>query len=70
MRSLVVKLTLAFLVVSLAGIMLVAVLTRQATVAEFDRFVKLAAAALASKAICASLGIKTEEEHFRFGFAA
>ncbi len=37
---------------------------------EFDRFVKLAASALASKAICTTLGIKADEEHFRFGFAA
>ena len=37
---------------------------------EFDRIVKNAAAMLASKHICASLGIKPEEERFRFGFAA
>ncbi len=39
MRSLVVKLTLAFLVVSLTSIALVAALTRHATVAEFDQYV-------------------------------
>jgi hypothetical protein len=37
---------------------------------DFDRVVKLAASALASKRICASLSIKPEEEHYRFGFAA
>ena len=37
---------------------------------EFDRFIKAAANALAAKHICASLNIKTEEERFRFGFAA
>ena len=37
---------------------------------EFDRIVKTAAGMLASKHICASLGIKAEEEKFRFGFAA
>jgi len=37
---------------------------------EFDRLVKNAAGMLASKHICASLGIKPEEENFRFGFAA
>lgn len=37
---------------------------------DFDRIVKLAAGALASKCICASLNIKPEEEHYRFGFAA
>jgi len=37
---------------------------------EFDRVVKTAAGMLASKHICASLGIKSEEERFRFGFAA
>ncbi len=36
----------------------------------FDRLVKNAAGMLASKHICASLGIKPEEEKFRFGFAA
>ena len=38
--------------------------------AEFDRLVKTAANMMASKRICASLGIKPEEERFRFGFAA
>jgi hypothetical protein len=37
---------------------------------EFDRFVKVAASAAASKLICASLGIKPDEERYRFGFAA
>ena len=37
---------------------------------EFDRIVKVAANALASQRICASLNIKPEEERFRFGFAA
>lgn len=37
---------------------------------DFDRIIKNAAAMLASKHICASLGIKPEEERFRFGFAA
>lgn len=37
---------------------------------EFDRIVKTAAGMLASKHICASLGIKPEEEKYRFGFAA
>jgi hypothetical protein len=32
--------------------------------------VKTAAGMLASKHICASLGIKAEEEKFRFGFTA
>lgn len=36
---------------------------------EFDRIVKVAAAALASKRICASLNIKPEEERYRFGFS-
>jgi hypothetical protein len=36
---------------------------------EFDHIVKTAAGMLASKHICASLGIKPEEERFRFGFA-
>jgi hypothetical protein len=38
--------------------------------AEFDRMIKNAAGILASKHVCASLGIKPEEERFRFGFAA
>lgn len=37
---------------------------------DFDKMVKTAAAMLASKTICASLGIKPEEERYRFGFAA
>lgn len=38
--------------------------------ADFDRMIKNAAAMMASKRVCASLGIKPEEERFRFGFAA
>lgn len=37
---------------------------------EFDRMIKTAAAMVASQRICHSLGIKPEEERFRFGFAA
>ena len=37
---------------------------------EFDRMIKKAGGLLASKAICASLGIAAEEEHSRFGFTA
>lgn len=37
---------------------------------DFDKVVKTAAGMLASKRICASLGIKPEEEKYRFGFAA
>ncbi len=37
---------------------------------EFDKMVKTAAGMLASKTICVSLGIKPDEERFRFGFAA
>jgi hypothetical protein len=37
---------------------------------EFDRMVKTAAGMMASKHICSSLGIKPEEETFRFGFTA
>jgi hypothetical protein len=37
---------------------------------EFDKLIKTAAGMLASKHVCASLGIKPEEERFRFGFAA
>lgn len=37
---------------------------------EFDRLIKVAAAAVASKLICASLNIKADEERYRFGFAA
>jgi len=35
---------------------------------EFDRIIKTAAGMMASKHICASLGIKSDEEKFRFGF--
>jgi hypothetical protein len=37
---------------------------------EFDRIVKTAAGMLAAKHVCASLGIKPEEEKYRFGFTA
>ena len=37
---------------------------------EFDRVVKTAAGMLASKRVCASLGIKPDEEKYRFGFTA
>lgn len=37
---------------------------------DFDRLVKNAAGMLASKHLCASLGIKAEEEKYRFGFTA
>jgi hypothetical protein len=37
---------------------------------EFDTIVRSAANLLASHKICASLGLKPEEERFRFGFAA
>lgn len=37
---------------------------------EFDRIVKIAAAEVAAKLICASLHIKADEERQRFGFAA
>jgi hypothetical protein len=37
---------------------------------EFDKMIKTAAGVLASRHICASLSIKPEEEHYRFGFAA
>ena len=37
---------------------------------EFDRIVKTAAKMLAAKHRCASLGLKPEEEKFRFGFTA
>lgn len=37
---------------------------------DFDRVVKIAASAIASKRICSSLNIKPEEEHHRFGFTA
>jgi hypothetical protein len=38
--------------------------------AEFDRIVTIAASGVAARLICTSLNIKTEEERFRFGFAA
>jgi hypothetical protein len=38
--------------------------------AESDKMLKTAADVLASRHLCASLGIKPEEEHFRFGFTA
>ena len=37
---------------------------------ESDRMIRTAASILAGKRVCASLGIKPEEQHFRFGFAA
>ncbi len=37
---------------------------------DFDRMVKTAADLLASRHLCASLDIKPEEEHWRFGFTA
>lgn len=37
---------------------------------EFDKMIKSAAGRLASKSICATLGISAEEEHYRFGFTA
>jgi hypothetical protein len=37
---------------------------------EFDKMIRGAANLLASRKIQASLGIKAEEERFRFGFAA
>ena len=37
---------------------------------DFDKMLRTAAGMLASKHLCASLGLKSEEEHFRFGFAA
>ena len=37
---------------------------------EFDRIIKTAGGMVASRHICTSLGIKPEEEHFRFGFTA
>jgi len=36
--------------------------------ADFDKLIKTAAGMMAGKAICASLGLSTEEEHHRFGF--
>ncbi|NBV21483.1 MAG: hypothetical protein EBS05_06110 [Proteobacteria bacterium] len=37
---------------------------------ESDKMLKTAAGVLASRRLCTSLGIKPDEEHFRFGFAA
>jgi hypothetical protein len=37
---------------------------------DFDKMIKTAAGTMASKRICASLGIKPDEEHYRFGFTA
>ena len=37
---------------------------------DFDRMIREAANLLASRKICSSLGIKPEEERFRFGFLA
>jgi hypothetical protein len=37
---------------------------------DFDRMVRNAASLMASRKICSSLGIKPEEEQFRFGFSA
>jgi len=37
---------------------------------EFDKMVKTAAGMLAAQHICSSLGITTEEAHYRFGFSA
>ena len=37
---------------------------------EFDRVVKTAAGMLAANTVCKSLGIKPEEEKYRFGFSA
>jgi hypothetical protein len=37
---------------------------------QFDKMVKTAGGMLASRSICQSLGISTEEERYRFGFAA
>ena len=37
---------------------------------DSDRILKTAAGMLAAKHLCASLGIKPEEEKFRFGFTA
>lgn len=37
---------------------------------DFDKMIRTAASMLASERICTCLGIKPDEEHFRFGFAA
>lgn len=36
---------------------------------EFDKLIKTAAGMMASRHICESLNINSEEEHYRFGFA-
>ena len=36
---------------------------------EMDKMIKTAGGMLAAKAICSSLGIPAEEEHYRFGFS-
>lgn len=38
--------------------------------ADFDAMIKRAAGNLAARHVCASLRLKPEEEHYRFGFAA
>jgi hypothetical protein len=37
---------------------------------DFDKMIQTAAGMLASKHICGALGIKPEEERYRFGFSA
>jgi hypothetical protein len=37
---------------------------------DFDKMIKTAAGMLASKHVCVSLGLKAEEESYRFGFTA
>jgi len=37
---------------------------------DADQLIKTAAGMLAARCVCASLGIKPEEEHHRFGFTA
>lgn len=37
---------------------------------DFDRMLKTAASLMAARHLCASLGLKPEEERFRFGFSA
>ena len=37
---------------------------------ESDKMLKTAAGVLAARHLCVTLGIKPEEEHFRFGFAS
>lgn len=36
---------------------------------DFDKMVKSGAGMMASRHLCVSLGIKPDEEHYRFGFA-